>query len=84
MCMLLLGFFTDAANAIATSVGTRALTPRAAVLMAGAMEIIGALTGTAVALTIGRGIVSIELIIITLPTVSAAILIRIHGFQSRP
>lgn len=51
------GGFTDAANAIATAVGTRALTPRQAVLVAGVFELIGALTGTAVALTIGRGIV---------------------------
>jgi PiT family inorganic phosphate transporter len=50
--------FTDAANAIATSVGTRALSPLQAVLIAGVFELIGALTGTAVALTIGKGIVS--------------------------
>jgi PiT family inorganic phosphate transporter len=49
--------FTDAANAIATAVGTRAFTPRQAVLVAGVLELAGALTGTAVALTIGEGIV---------------------------
>lgn len=67
-----IGGFTDAANAIATSVGTRALSPMAAVLMAGLFEIIGAMTGTAVALMIGKGIVSIELI--SLSTVLAALL----------
>jgi inorganic phosphate transporter, PiT family len=49
--------FTDAANAIATAIGTRAFTPLQAVLLAGVMELAGALTGTAVAVTIGRGIV---------------------------
>jgi PiT family inorganic phosphate transporter len=51
------GGFTDAANAIATSVGTRVLSPRAAVVMAGVFNLLGGLTGTAVALTIGRGLV---------------------------
>jgi inorganic phosphate transporter, PiT family len=49
--------FTDAANAIATSVGSRVLSPRAAVLMAGFFNLLGGLTGTAVAVTIGSGIV---------------------------
>jgi PiT family inorganic phosphate transporter len=49
--------FTDAANAIATAVGTRALSPTQAVAIGAAFELLGALTGTAVALTIGRGIV---------------------------
>lgn len=64
--------FTDAANAIATSVGSRALSPVAAVSMAGILEIIGALTGTAVALTIGKGIVAIDMI--SLSSVLAALL----------
>ena len=51
------GGFTDAANAIATAVGTRAFTPGQAVLVAAVCELLGALTGTAVAATIGRGIV---------------------------
>jgi inorganic phosphate transporter, PiT family len=51
------GGFTDAANAIATSVGTRVLSPRAAVIMAGSFNLLGGLTGTAVAVTIGSGIV---------------------------
>ncbi len=50
------GGFTDAANAIATAVGTRALSPLQAVLVAAVFELLGALTGTAVALTIGKGI----------------------------
>ncbi len=56
------GGFTDAANAIATAVATRAFTPTQAVLVAAICELLGALTGTAVALTIGRGIVAPELL----------------------
>ncbi|QWW19389.1 inorganic phosphate transporter [Schaalia sp. 19OD2882] len=52
--------FHDAANAIATSVSTRALTPRVALLMAAVMNIIGALLGTEVAKTIGKGIIDIS------------------------
>ena len=51
--------FHDAANAIATSVSTRALTPRAALLMAAVMNLVGALLGTGVAETIGSGIVEV-------------------------
>jgi len=52
--------FHDAANAIATSVSTRAWTPRAALLMAATMNVIGAMMGTAVAKTVGKGIISIS------------------------
>ena len=51
--------FHDAANAIATSVSTRALTPRAALLMAAVMNLVGAFLGTGVAETIGSGIVEL-------------------------
>jgi PiT family inorganic phosphate transporter len=54
--------FTDSANAIATSVGSRSLSPTFAVIMAGVLELVGALTGTAVALMIGKGIVSLDMI----------------------
>jgi PiT family inorganic phosphate transporter len=53
--------FHDTANAIATSVATRVLTPGQAVLMAASLNVVGALTGTAVATTIGKGIISPEL-----------------------
>ncbi|GGO29164.1 inorganic phosphate transporter [Microbispora rosea subsp. aerata] len=49
--------FHDAANAIATSVSTRALTPRIALLLAAVMNFIGAHLGTAVAQTVGKGII---------------------------
>lgn len=49
--------FHDAANAIATSVSTRALTPRAALAMAAVMNLVGSLLGTGVAKTVGEGII---------------------------
>jgi PiT family inorganic phosphate transporter len=49
--------FHDTANAIATSVATRALSPRYAIIMATAFNFIGAFAGTAVAKTIGSGLV---------------------------
>lgn len=49
--------FHDAANAIATVVSTKVLTPRAAILLAAIGNLIGALSGTAVAATIGVGLV---------------------------
>jgi inorganic phosphate transporter, PiT family len=66
-----MGGFTDAANAIATSVGTRVLSPRAAVMMAGVFNLLGGLTGTAVALTIGAGLVDPS--VLSLGTVIAAL-----------
>jgi len=51
--------FHDAANAIATSVSTRALTPRVALVMAAVFNLIGALLGTEVATTIGSGIIEL-------------------------
>ncbi|WP_043499295.1 inorganic phosphate transporter [Georgenia sp. SUBG003] len=50
--------FHDAANAIATSVSTRALTPGVAVALAATMNLVGALLGTGVAETIGSGIIT--------------------------
>lgn len=49
--------FHDTANSIATSVATRALSPGWAILMATAFNFIGAFAGTAVAVTIGKGLV---------------------------
>jgi PiT family inorganic phosphate transporter len=51
--------FHDAANAIATSVGTRALKPRVALAMAAVMNLAGALIATGVAATVGKGIVGL-------------------------
>ncbi len=52
----------DAANAIATAVGTRALSPRNAVILAGLFNFAGAATGLEVARTIGKGILIPEAI----------------------
>src|SRR3954468_9029546 len=49
--------FHDAANAVATVVSTGVLPLRTAILLAAALNILGAFTGTAVASTIGRGLV---------------------------
>jgi inorganic phosphate transporter, PiT family len=49
--------FHDTANAIATVVATRVLSPIQAVLMAAILNFLGALSGTAVATTVGRGII---------------------------
>jgi PiT family inorganic phosphate transporter len=65
--------WTDAPNAIATVVSTRVLSPAKAVIMAAVLNVAGAMaTGTAVAATIGKGIVSPD--IITLPVIAAAML----------
>ena len=50
--------FHDTANAIATSVSTRAIKPQWAIVMSAAANFLGALTGTAVATTIGAGLIS--------------------------
>ena len=52
----------DAANAIATAVGTRALSPRSAVILAAFFNFAGAATGLEVARTIGKGIIIPEAI----------------------
>jgi PiT family inorganic phosphate transporter len=51
--------FHDAANAIATSVSTRALTPRAALALAALFNLIGSLVSTKVAGTVGKGIIDV-------------------------
>ena len=50
--------FHDSANAIATSISTKALTPRVALVMAAVANIVGALISTEVAKTIGSGIIA--------------------------
>lgn len=50
--------FHDAANAIATSVSTRALTPRIALAMAAVANLFGAFFGGKVAKTVGSGIIA--------------------------
>ena len=52
--------FHDTANAIATSVSTRALSVKAAIIMAATLNFAGAMAFTKVAKTIGTGIISAE------------------------
>jgi inorganic phosphate transporter, PiT family len=49
--------FHDAANAVATVIATRVLSPTAAILMAAAMNFAGAVSGTAIAAAVGKGLV---------------------------
>ena len=63
--------FHDTANAIATSVSTRAISPRLAVVMAAGLNLLGALVSTSVAKTVGEGIVNTDLV--TLQVVMAAL-----------
>jgi PiT family inorganic phosphate transporter len=50
--------FHDAANAIASAVSTRALSLRGALLLAGIMNLLGALAGTGVAVTVAKGVIA--------------------------
>jgi len=64
--------FHDTANAIATSVSTRVMTPRQAILLSTVFNLLGALAGTAVAKTIGKGLVDSHFV--TVNTIMCALL----------
>src|SRR5947207_11357682 len=64
--------FHDTANAIATSVGTRAVTPRIAVLVASVANLAGAFVTTAVAKSVAKGIIDANLA--TMQTLVAALI----------
>ena len=64
--------FHDAANAIATVVSTKVLTPRQAIAMAAFFNLTGALLGGAVATTIGKGLVDTN--VVTMTTVLCALI----------
>ena len=63
--------FHDTANAVATSISTRAMSPRVAVSLAAALNFVGAFLSLAVAATIASGIVDANLV--TLPIVFAGL-----------
>lgn len=67
--------FHDAANAIATVVSTKVLTPRQAIAMAAVFDLAGALLGGAVASTIGKGLVDTN--VVTMATVLCALIAAI-------
>ena len=64
--------FHDAANAIATVVSTKVLTPRQAIAMAAFFNLTGALLGGAVATTVGKGLVDTD--VVTMSTVLSAVI----------
>jgi PiT family inorganic phosphate transporter len=64
--------FHDAANAIATTVATHAMSPRNAIIVARSLNFVGGLLHTAVAYTIGKGVIDSN--VITLPILLAAVL----------
>lgn len=57
--------WTDAPNAIATVVSTRSLSPLQAVVMAAVLNLVGVLSGTAVAATIGKDIIDVSAVDLT-------------------
>src|SRR2546422_9521515 len=61
----LINGFHDAANSIATVVSTKVLTPTQGIIIAAIFELIGALLGTRVAATIGKGLVAPEFFTLT-------------------
>src|SRR6185503_8833737 len=63
--------FHDAANAIATSISTRALTPRIALTLAAVMNFVGALLGQQVAKTVSE--------VISIPAGNAGLVIVLAG-----
>ena len=63
--------FHDTANAVATSISTRALPPRLAVAIASVANLVGAFVTTAVATTVGSGVLDTQLV--TTKTVLAAL-----------
>lgn len=64
--------WTDAPNAIVTVVSTRVMSMRSAVIMAVILNTLGTMAGTAVAVTVGKGIVTQSAI--TLPAIAAAMI----------
>ena len=62
--------FNDAANAVAASNGSRAISPRNGIILAAFCDFAGAATGTAVATTIGKGIIGSDTMS-SLPVITA-------------
>lgn len=66
--------FHDAANAIATVVSTKVLTPRQAIIMAALGNLVGAFLGTAVAKAVGTEFVDTTVVAITMYTILAGLI----------
>jgi PiT family inorganic phosphate transporter len=67
--------FHDSSNAIATVISTRVMTPKMGIAMAAVMNLIGAFSGTAVAKTVGDGLVAAQAV--TQATIIAALIAAI-------
>ena len=79
--------FHDAANAIATVVSTRVMRPTTAVIYGGVLNFIGAMMGTEVAATIGKGLVdaaSITLLTVLCTIIAAIIWNLITWYKALP
>ncbi|MCR6496711.1 inorganic phosphate transporter [Thermomonas sp. S9] len=66
--------FHDTANSIATVVATKVLSPWQAVMLAAAMNLVGALMGTAVAKTIASGLVDTDVVQVSSQMILCALL----------
>ncbi|WIH06463.1 inorganic phosphate transporter [Xanthomonas translucens pv. graminis] len=66
--------FHDTANSIATVVATKVLSPGWAVILAAGMNLLGALTGTAVAMTIASGLLNTDVVTVTPQVILCALL----------
>jgi PiT family inorganic phosphate transporter len=66
--------FNDAANAVAASIGSRAISPRNGIILAAFCDFAGAATGTAVAITIGKGILGSETMV-SIPAIDAYLIL---------
>jgi PiT family inorganic phosphate transporter len=66
--------FHDTANSIATVVATKVLSPTQAVMLAAVMNLLGALTGTAVAKTISSGLVDTDVVHVSSTVLICALL----------
>jgi PiT family inorganic phosphate transporter len=79
--------FNDCANAIATTVSTRALSPSQAIMMARVLNFVGALSHTAVAATIGKGVIDssyVTLVMVFAALVGASIWTAFASFSGIP
>ena len=79
--------FNDCANAIATTVSTRALTPRAAIIMAWVLNLLGAMSHTAVAATVGKGVVDpqqVTLVLVLAALIGASAWTGLASFSGIP
>jgi PiT family inorganic phosphate transporter len=79
--------FNDCANAIATTISTRALSPRQAILMAQVLNFLGALSNTAVAATVGKGILDAQqtsLVMVLVALIGASVWTAFSSFSGIP